>query len=300
MKMTDISICVCTRKRQEGLKKLLDSFIEMQIPSDTQVSIVIVENDVENHSEYIVNEFSYKSTIKINYLLETKQGLAFARNTSVKGADGSTFCCFVDDDQIVANDWLIELMRCQKEFNADGVWGTNPPLFEEKVPDYITRFHTDSEFNYGDIVKEAYTNCLLLKKEYLDKIEGPFDVRLNFTGGEDCYITNIITKMGGVIRCNPNAKAFEIIPKSRTKIKYIIKRTYRTSNTSFFVESLMEKRKLGLSIFPRLFLKFCFGLLIVLPYLLLGNSNKLIGVEKIADACGGFSFILGNKNEFYK
>jgi len=298
--MVDITICVCTRKRQEGLYKLLDSFAKMQIPSDTQISIVVVENDFVNHSENIIKEFSSKSKFKINYFLETKQGIAFARNTSVKGAVGSVFCCFVDDDQTVANDWLVELMRCQKEFNADGVWGTNPPVFNKKVPAYIKRFHTGSTFNYGEIVPEAYTNSLLLKKEYLDKIEGPFDVRLNFTGGEDCYLTSIITKMGGVIRCNPDAKAYEIIPESRTKIKYIIKRTYRTSNTSFFVESLMEKRKLGLSIFPRLFLKFCFGLLIVLPYLLLGNSNKLIGVEKIADACGGFSFILGNKNEFYK
>ena len=298
--MIDITICVCTRKRPEGLKKLLDSFIKMQLPIDTQIKIVVVENDLVNSSESIIKEFSSKSNIRINYFLETKQGIAFARNTSVKGAYGSAFCCFVDDDQVVANDWLVELMRCQKEFNADGVWGINPPIFNAEVPAYISRFHTGSSFNYGDIVTEAYTNCLLLRKEYLDKIEGPFDVRLNFTGGEDCYLTSIISRMGGVIRCNPYAKAFELIPESRTKIKYIIKRTYRTSNTSYFVNSLIENKNPGLSILPKIVKKFCFGLLILFPYLIFGNSNKLIGVEKIADAFGGLSFILGNKNEFYK
>jgi len=41
----DISICICTRKRQEGLKRLLDSIENLEIPPETDIRIIIVEND---------------------------------------------------------------------------------------------------------------------------------------------------------------------------------------------------------------------------------------------------------------
>ena len=299
--MAKISICICTRNRQEGLKNLLESLDRMHITPDMDIRLIVVENDKENHTEKIINEFLTKSKFSISYFLEPRQGIAYARNRSVKEAYGSDFCCFVDDDQVVHPNWLVELVKCQREFNADGVWGSTPPLFNNnKIPSYIRQFHNPEIYAYGTIVKRAYTGCLLLRKELLDRINGPFDLRLNFTGGEDTYLTYLITNIGGVIRYTPNAIAYEIIPESRTTIKYIIKRTYRISNTGLFVESLIDKNKAGWNALPRLIMRFCRGLLIVFPFLLFGKSNKLIGIEKIADAVGGFLFILGSKNKFYK
>lgn len=298
--MINISICICTRNRQEGLKKLLDSLIEMQTPPDTRVTIIVVENDLEAHSEKTVKEFSSASKLRISYFLETRQGIAFARNRSVKEAEGCDFCCFVDDDQVVAPDWLIELIKCQKEFDADGVWGPNPPIFNNKVPSYIRLFHMPEMYEYGTIVKEAFTNCLLLRKKYLDRIDGPFDLRLNFTGGEDSYLTYLISTIGGVIRYNPKAIAYENIPNNRTTIKYVIKRAYKRSNTGLFVKSLVGNEFSKLSALPKLTRKFCYGFLIVIPFIIFGKANKLKGLLKIIDAIGGFLFIFGRKIQFYK
>lgn len=296
--MIDIAICICTRNRQDGLRKLLDSLMKMQAPLDTKISVVVVENDSKNFSESIVNEFTLKSKIKTNYFLETRQGLAFARNRTVNEAGKCDFCCFVDDDQVVAPDWLVELVKCQSEYDADGVWGPNPPIFYGKVPSYIREFHMPEMYDYGTIVRFGYTNCLLLRKSYLDRIDGPFDLRLNFTGGEDNYLTWHITNLGGIIRYNPNAIAYELIPQNRATIKYVIKRTYNNSNTGLFLKSLIENKS-SWNRFPRLVLRFCFGTVIALPFLIFGKSNKLIGVKKIANALGGFLFILGSKNKPY-
>jgi succinoglycan biosynthesis protein ExoM len=298
--MIIISICICTRNRQEGLKSLLVSLENMQKPPDTDVRIIVVENDVESRSEKIVNEIFFSSKIKINYFLETNKGISFARNRSVKEAQGSDFCCFIDDDQIADSNWLKELLKCQREFNADGVWGPNPPIFNKKAPLYIQQFYTPKKFNYGSIVSMAYTNCLLLRKKYLDKIEGPFDLRLNFTGGEDIYLTYIISNIGGVIRYNPNAIAYEIISTERTTINYIIKRVYRNSNISYFIQSLIKGNINNYKGISRLFLRFGLGLLIMVPLLLFGKSDKLKGLIKIINSIGGFSFLLGKKNHFYK
>ena len=298
--MINISICICTRNRKEGLKKLLESLDNLDTPTNANIRIIVVENDSKNLSENVVKEFDTKSKFSTSYFLETRQGLAFARNRSIKEASETNFCCFVDDDQVVASDWLVELVKCQREFNADGVWGSNPPIFNKKVPSYISKFHTPKLFDYGTIVIYAATNCLLLRKEYLDKIEGAFDRRLNFTGGEDIYLTYQISNLGGIIRYNPKAIAYEIIPNDRTTIKYVAKRCYRNSNTAYYIQSIKDDNFNKFKVFLRLIMRMSLGLMIVIPFLLFGKSNALKGLIKICDAVGGFAFILDRQNQFYK
>ena len=272
----------------------------MHIPQDTDIRVIIVENDTTAKSEILINSYAYKANFRIQYFLETRQGLAYARNRSVKEAGECDFCCFVDDDQLVDDKWLTELVKCQKEFNADGVWGSNPPVFSKEVMPSIRKFHTPKPFKYGEIVKYAFTNCLLLRKAYLDKIPGPFDIRLNFTGGEDRYMTTLISNSGGVIRCNPDAKAYEIIPDNRTTIKFYVSRIYRIANAALYVRTLENENFSRWSAFPRLFLRFSYGLLIFVPFFLFGKESKLKGLGKMVNAIGGFAFMLRIRNKYYK
>ena len=92
----------------------MDSFEKMRKPSDTEVRIIVVENDIENFSESIIKEFSSNSKFKISYYLEPRQGIVFARKWSVKEVGECNFCCFPYDDQIVAPVWLFELVKCQR------------------------------------------------------------------------------------------------------------------------------------------------------------------------------------------
>jgi succinoglycan biosynthesis protein ExoM len=298
--MTGISICICTRRREAGLRELLDSLSNMIIPQDTAIRIIVVENDTDNKSEAIVKDFTAQTGMKADYFLETRQGISYARNRSVAEAAGSDFCCFVDDDQIVSTEWLLELVRCQREFNADGVWGANPPIFANEVPVWIRNFYEPEKFSYGTIVRKAFTNCLLLRKNWLDKISGPFDTRLNYSGGEDSYLTYQLTGMGAVIRYNPQAIAYELIPMSRTKLKYMIRRTYRIANTEQLIKSITDSDFSRGMASVRLFLRFFYGLLILIPFLIFGTGGKLKGIIKMANATGGLFFVAGKNNQFYK
>lgn len=298
--MIKVAICICTRRRQDGLKKLLESFDSMKIPVDTMVRIVVVENDLDNRSEQIVRAFSKKSKLKIDYFLETQQGLVYARNRSVREAGDCDFCCFTDDDEIVDTNWLTELLKCQREFNADGVAGLTNPLFGKEVPAYIKKFHMPDNYSYGTIVESAFTGCLMVRKKYLDMLDGPFNIRLNFSGGEDSYLTKQITSSGGVIRFTPEAIAYEIIPDDRTTIKFVIRRAFRISNTALSIRSLKDFKFKKSSAVPRLILRFGLGLLIIIPYFIFGGQDRLKGLIKITNAIGGFAFIFGKKSQFYK
>lgn len=299
--MKKITICICTRKRQEGLTRLLKSIFDMDLGNlNLDIGIVIVENDSEPNSKKLIQKLAKESPYQINYFLETKQGLAFARNRTVKEAGNCDFCCFVDDDQEVAPNWIYELVKCQLEFNADGVSGTNPPIFEKEVHPSVKQFHLPRELKYGTIVEEAYTNCLLLSKHYLDMIDGPFDIRLNFTGGEDNYLTWNFTNKGGVIRYNPNAIAYEIIPENRTKIKFILKRAFRISNESLFIKTIQNKSFSKWKALPKVLLKLAYGALSAIPYLLFYKNDRLNGLLITSRALGDLYFMIGKKNQFYK
>jgi succinoglycan biosynthesis protein ExoM len=280
---------------------LLESFIDLRIPDTTDVTVIVVENDLERRSEKIVQDVSSKASgLKIRYYLEPRQGLAYARNRSVNEAGNCDFCCFVDDDQIVDSNWLAELVRCQMEFDADGVWGLNPPIFESDVMPAIRKFHTPKPTKYGEIVQAAFTNCLMLRKSFLDRVDGPFDARLNFTGGEDRHLTSLISSMGGIIRCNPDAIAYEIIPASRTTVRFYIKRIYRISNAALYVRKIEESNFSGWSVLPRLIMRFFYGLLLLAPYYIFGKERKLRGLGKMVNSLGGFAYLLNIKNSFYK
>lgn len=282
------------------MKNLLESFEKMIIPDATEVRIIIVENDTESLSKEMVREFSLRSKFKTDYFLETMQGLVFARNRSVKEARDCDFCCFTDDDETVSDVWLYELMKCQKEFDADGVAGPTYPVFTKILPEYISSFHMPETFPYGTIAESAFTGCLLLRKRYLDMFPGPFDEKLNLTGGEDINLTYFISSCGGVIRYNPEAIAFETFSESRETVRYIIKRTYRNSNTGLYARSLRGVKHYRLKSLPRLVMRLCNGLLTVTPYYIIGGKDKLKGLIKIVNAFGGFHFILGRRNKFYK
>jgi len=298
--MIKVSICICTRRRPEGLKNLLKSFNSMEIDPDLDVRIIIVENDNTNHSEEIVKQIAETSRLVFSYFLEPQQGLVFARNRSVREAGDCDFCCFTDDDEVVRPDWLTQLMKCHKEFNADGVAGPTYPVFTKELPEYIKSYHIPDIYKYGTVVESAFTGCLLLRKRFLDMIDGPFDKRLNFTGGEDINITYFISKLGGVIRYNPDAVAYESFSANRETAKYVIQRTYRNSNTGLYARSLRGIRHYRIKTLPRLIMRLFNGLLLALPCFILGGKNKLKGIIKIVNAIGGFHFILGRRNRFYQ
>jgi succinoglycan biosynthesis protein ExoM len=296
----NISICICTRKRIDGLKKLLQSLEAMIIPPDVELRVIIIENDSENFCESVVREYSETSKLKISYYLETKQGIVFARNRSIAEAGDCEFCCFTDDDQVVSPGWVAELVKCQKEFNADGVAGPTMPSFTKDLPSYITSFHQPNSYSYGTIVNSAFTGNLMLRKKFLNMLDGPFEKRLNFSGGEDSFLTKQITKLGGVIRFNPEALAYEIIPAERSTVKYILKRKFRTANTELLIKSITDKNFSKAKALFRIVLRFFNGLLMALPYIVFSKTNKLKGVIKVANAIGGFAFVFGKHSQFYK
>lgn len=297
-----VTICISTRRRVDGIKQLLLSILNVSTPDPEQyeIEIVVVENDISEKAKEVVEGINRNSDIDIKYFLEKSQGVCNARNRAVKEAKNADFCIFVDDDQTVDKNWLNELLECQRIFNSDGVYGANPPLFEFPVSNQIRNFHTPRLKEYGQKMNEAPTNCLLIRKRELDKIDGPFDLRLNYLGGEDIHLTGTLVDNGAIIVSNPSAIAYEVIPKERATISYVLKRSFRNGNTFSFVSLLRTTNNTTkFHLFIKLMSRLFYGILLVFPSLILCRDYRIRGIVRVYFNLGALSTFFNYKTKFY-
>jgi glycosyltransferase involved in cell wall biosynthesis len=292
-----ITICVCTYNRNAGLFDLLNSINDSKLPDNidfSKINIVVVDN-FDGKSKDILknNNFEYN----IDWCHETNKGLAYARNRSVKMAKDTEYCFFVDDDQILDKYCIKELLDTANKYNADLVYGSNPPIFKVPPPNsikvlFIPRFESVKDYE----ISLAPTNCTLIKKSVLDNFEGPFNLTFNLTGGEDSYLTRQIKLRGfKLFRCI-NAKAYEITPTDRCSIKWLTKRNFRCSNSLTVQDKLL---KLGYAFYVKRIIKAIMKLLCVtigLPMMLFMPSSSKLKYKFWLESVQGLGHIFGYFN----
>ena len=98
-----ISICVCTRNRDDSLKRALESLTRLDHPSGIDWDVLVVDNGSTDATADTAMSFADQLTLKV--VSETKAGLSQARNTALRVARGRHLI-FIDDDVTVPPKWL--------------------------------------------------------------------------------------------------------------------------------------------------------------------------------------------------
>jgi len=161
-----LSITVCTYNRVKYLKLCLNSILN-QTKEYRNIEINIIDNNsTDNTAEYIKN--LQKQNLNINYFLENKQGISYARNLAIKVCNGE-YLAFVDDDATINKDWLKALLNEINKNLEDTIYG-GPiyPRFEIKPPNWIDLKYFKRKFKRYD--------------GYLNKIKA----KEGFSGGNMC------------------------------------------------------------------------------------------------------------------
>src|SRR6266540_2958417 len=103
-----ISVCICTFKRPELLKRLLEKLAAQRTDGLFSYSVVVVDNDRCQSAQQVVQAFRKGSDLDVHYHTEPEQNIALARNRAVENATGD-FVAFIDDDEFPETDWLLTL-----------------------------------------------------------------------------------------------------------------------------------------------------------------------------------------------
>ena len=224
-----ISICVCTYKRPDFLKRLLQALNTQETGGLFTYSIVVADNDQLQSGKAVVEEFAKSSgvpnLVSIRYCIEPRQNIALARNKAIENAEGD-FIAFIDDDEFPAGNWLFNLFRTCEQYQVDGVLGPVRRHFDQTPPEWIVKgdFYERPIHPTGLPVRWSLgrTGNVLLRKSIFTPGEPPF--RPEFRHGEDQdFFRRTIENGCRFVWCS-DAIAYEVVPPVRWKRTFMLKK----------------------------------------------------------------------------
>ena len=130
------TILLCTYNRAKLLKALMESLIkQLEQISQNDTEILVINNNSTDETEKIILGFINRSS-NIKYHIETRQGLAKARNKGIELASGKIIV-FIDDDILIHEEWLKEIRNSIDNYPYKAFGGKIIPLWEKEKPQYI-------------------------------------------------------------------------------------------------------------------------------------------------------------------
>jgi glycosyltransferase involved in cell wall biosynthesis len=103
-----LTAAVCTRGHPDGLAVTLKTLGSQEY---TRLRVVVVDNAPDNdHAFQVVNTAGAQYDIDIEYVVESRPGLSWARNRAIEAANTEVIA-FIDDDERCDRWWAAELAR---------------------------------------------------------------------------------------------------------------------------------------------------------------------------------------------
>lgn len=231
-----ISVVICTRNRVEHIGDMLDTLVAMDKPKRVTWELIVVDNGSDDGTADVVN--SFKDSLPLTLITESKAGLSFARNCGVKNAKGK-YIIWTDDDVRVHKDWLLSYLKVFQEYpEAEYFGGKIVPVFLGETPAWLLN-NLDllggafAERDLGDTLRELsdqksdlpYGANFAVRADIQKKYhyETYLGVSPNFKRvGEETHLIRKLKFAGGTGMWVPDAKVNHIIPYKRQTKEYLI------------------------------------------------------------------------------
>ncbi len=280
-----VTVCICTYQRPTYLGELLDALKNQGGDGSLRISVVVVDNDVEESARVTVARAAAEAPYPMRYVVEPTQNIALARNMALREANGD-FVAFIDDDEIPSEGWLTQLLSTYQRYGADGVLGPVLPRYEVHPPKWVLegRFFERPSHDTGTCLtwSETRTGNVLLGKHLLTDARNWFRSQFGI-GGEDRDFFRRLIELGYRFVWCSEAKVYERIPPNRWARIFMLKRAIQRGMIPQFSSFEIMKSCIALPLY-------C----LVLPFLLaLGHHRFMAYLVKTCDHLGRLLAFLG-------
>jgi succinoglycan biosynthesis protein ExoM len=291
-----ISVCICTYRRPQLLRRLLEQLAGQITGGDFTFSIVVSDNDVALSGCPVVEAFAARSLISIVYCTEPQRNIALARNRAVEHARGE-FVAWIDDDEFPDPEWLRNLFAAAQHYKVAGVLGPVRPHFDEPPPRWLLdgRFCERAEYVTGTVLhwSQSFAGNALLRLEMLRQFPAPFCAEFGL-GGEDVDFFRRMALLGHqFVWCN-EAVVHEVVSPVRWTRSYRLKRAMMLGRSSLKLadSKALVKSFIAVPIYSLLLpVTLCFGQHVFMKYSIklsghLGRLLALFGLNPINQRAG--------------
>ncbi|MFI5891520.1 glycosyltransferase family 2 protein [Actinoplanes sp. NPDC051513] len=205
-----ITAVVCTRERPGALARCLDSLLAQRYPA---FRVLVVDNaPITGACAEVARAAARRGPVE--YLVENRAGIAFARNAAVRAAPGQILA-WIDDEAVADPHWLAEIARALDEHpQADVVAGAVMPAelesraqlwFEQQAP-----ANEPVRFPYAGRAGLAFRPGVIERA-------GLFDTAL--TAAEDLLAVNRVLAGGGKVVTQPSVVTWRYHPSDRDDVR---------------------------------------------------------------------------------
>jgi glycosyltransferase involved in cell wall biosynthesis len=200
-----VTVAIPTYNRAAFLRQTLAGIAAQRFPREA-FEVLVIDNNSTDDTRAVVAEFAGERPAP-RHILETRQGLDFARNRAVAEARGEIIV-FGDDDILVETDWLAQMtapLLSDQPGRIGAVGGEVVPVFPDGLPrvfDQLGLFHTA-----------------------LDRAAG------NYFSGGDSEMIRRVRQAGLEVWFVPAAAVRHQMPASRTTFRYAARHAFDSARS---------------------------------------------------------------------
>lgn len=235
--MKNLTIAICSYNRAERLPRLVNALRSLNCP--VPFELLIVDNNSTDQTQAVVARLADEGGPLLRTVIETEQGIPFARNRAITESLSSTFLLFIDDDELPSLQMLERAIYALDNEGAECVGGKIDIDFSEyKRPDWLADdlLPFFGKIDYGpdpfwiDNASTPIWSGIVAYRTSLftNNAELRFDYRYNrkgngIGGGEDGILFNELLNRKTKIRYQPDMAVEHFIEEWKLKRSYFLK-----------------------------------------------------------------------------
>ena len=234
-----VTVAIPTYNRADFLRQTLAGLVAQQFPRD-HFEILVLDNNSTDHTRAVVAEFASAHPAP-RYLLETRQGLDYARNRAIAEARGAIIV-FGDDDILVQPDWLAQMtgpLLADPAQRIGAVGGEVIPVFPDGLPPWVAEWHAPLAFraDLGPLPPHhSPMGANLAFPRWVFTQLGLFHTALdraagNYFSGGDSEMIRRVRAAGHEVWFAPGAAVQHQMPASRTTFRYASRHAFDSARS---------------------------------------------------------------------
>jgi len=221
------SFIVPAFNRPDEIRELLDSFLQLNLPSEGYegLEVIIADGSPTMLLTEVIQPFTNKLTIK--HLHKPRLAISPSRNLGAEHAKGN-YLIFLDSDVILPKNYLMAVHKALQSENIDAFGGPDAAHssftdVQKAISFAMTSYLTTGGIRGGKKQLHQYNPRgfnMGIRKEVFQKVNG----YSSFTCGEDIELSIRIVKSGYVVKLIPEAYVYH---KRRTTFKSFFRQVFR-------------------------------------------------------------------------
>jgi glycosyltransferase involved in cell wall biosynthesis len=241
-----LDVVICTYNNASSLDRVLGALAAQKLTDAIDWGVLVVENNCNDRTPEVLAAHLQAGILALRVVHEPEQGLTPARLRGVAETSGE-WIAFVDDDCVVAEDWIVQLTEIIGEHpDAGGIggevvldWESEPPPFVRSREWAYARQAGQRPESRASLVgagmvvrRRALEESGWTRRPYLaDRVAGKL-----VSGGDVEIALRLAAEHE--LWFDPRLRLRHVIPAHRTTLRYLSRLVYGLGVSNLFGDSL--------------------------------------------------------------